>query len=169
MAVCQAHGAGTSLSKRTSQRREVTEKLVDSVQKILDEQDFPVISDPFTALAELAGEILAFKNILRDKVNELTDWRSYGGVAGEQVDVLIQTYERALDRTERTLSKMSSLDLTERIAHLHARIDETTVKMIDKAMKNALGRVDVTDDQKDTILRVLGEELRDAQPPPLRQ
>jgi len=74
----------------------------------------PVV-DPVARYAELAGETLAFKDLARERINELHSWEFTGG--GEQFDTLdihaaVKVYQWGLEQSERILGRMQSLGLT---------------------------------------------------------
>lgn len=154
---CYLHGGSTP----THSKGAAVEILNREANKLLGIEGYAPVTDPYTALSDLAGEVVKLKDVLRQKVEELTTLRSYGGeAAGEQIDIHMQAYERALDRAEKILSGMARLDLEGRIARLHARINDDTTALIMKAMNDALDAVDMTGNVREVVLSVLGARLR---------
>ncbi len=155
--VCQSHGGNAPQVIAATERR----NLEAQSQKLLGIEGYEPIVDPFTALSQLAGEVVKLKDVLRDKVEELLTLRAYSGEgASEQIDIHMQAYERALDRAEKILSGMARLDLESRIARLHSRINTDATTMILKAMNDALDAGDISGGVREVVLNVFGARLR---------
>lgn len=153
--VCVMHGAKSPQAKRMAAIR-ITE---NEATKILAIEGFDSISDPYTELSSLAGEVVKLKDVLRAKVEELTTLKDIGGdKVATQIDVLMSAYERGLDRCERILTNMARLDLDGKIAALQAKVDSETQAVISRALEVALSSVDPS--QRETILRDFGNALR---------
>jgi hypothetical protein len=120
----------------------------------------PVV-DPYSALSLLGGEVMALKDILREKVEELTTLKDVGGdKVATQIDVLMSAYERGLDRCERILTNMARLDLDGKIAALQARVDEETGAIVSAALTHALQACTLQPEQSAAILQAFGNALR---------
>lgn len=76
------------------------------------------VDNPLVMLAELAGEILATKNIFRDRLGRLSEdaWRHTDARGAEQLRAEVALYERALDRSARILADIARLKIDERLA-----------------------------------------------------
>src|SRR4051794_19109429 len=74
----------------------------------------PVI-DPIPRYADLAGETLAFKDLARERVNELESWEHEGAFDALDIHAAVKVYQWALEQSERILGRMSSLGLTAEI------------------------------------------------------
>lgn len=165
---CYLHGGRTA----THNKAALNERLDREVRVMLG-GDYEPITDPYTALADLAGKVVRVQEFLLEKVEELDDLRSYttGQTNAEQIDVIFAAFERALDRTERTLSNMSRLDLDAKIAKLQARINRETADQITSALGVALDAAEITGEVREVVLSVFGSRLRgdfaDSQPRPL--
>src|SRR5215217_3381186 len=83
----------------------------------------PVI-DPIPRYAELAGETLAFKDLARERINELGSWQQANEFDSLDIHAAVKVYEWALEQSERILGRMLSLGLTAEIlreaVHLEA-------------------------------------------------
>jgi len=163
---CYRHGGSTE-SHNKAARVEILDR---DARKLLAIEGFEPIVDPFTELSELAGEVKKLKNVLRDKVEELTNLKDVGGKnVATQIDVLFQAYERSIDRCERILMGMARLDLEDRIARLHARIDSDTADQIVSAMTASLEGVDISDAVREAIILDFGTRLSGGQQPGRQQ
>ena len=131
-------------------------------RRMLDiEGNFDPISDPYTEMSLLAGEVVRLKNVLREKVEQLTTLKDVGGdKVATQIDVLMSAYERGLDRCERILTNMARLDLDGKIAALQARVDEQTGAIVSAALTSALNAATLEPDVRELILRAFGQALR---------
>jgi len=156
--VCRMHGGASPQAQRLAAVR-VQEH---EARRMLDiEGNFDPISDPYTEMSLLAGEVVRLKNVLREKVEELTTLKDVGGdKVATQIDVLMSAYERGLDRCERILTNMARLDLDGKIAALQARVDEETGAIVSSALTVALSAVTLEPDQAATILQAFGNALR---------
>jgi hypothetical protein len=68
----------------------------------------PVI-DPIPRYAELAGETLAFKDLARERINELGSWQQANEFDSLDIHAAVKVYEWALEQSERILGRMLSL------------------------------------------------------------
>jgi hypothetical protein len=82
------------------------------------------VTDPVARYAELAGETLAFKDLARERINELGSWEQANEFDSLNLHAAVTVYQWALDQSERILGRMSSLGLTAEIlreaVHLEA-------------------------------------------------
>jgi hypothetical protein len=74
----------------------------------------PVI-DPIPRYAELAGETLAFKDLARERLNELGSWEQANDFDSLDIHAAVKVYQLALEQSERILGRMSSMGLTAEI------------------------------------------------------
>jgi hypothetical protein len=116
--VCYTHGGATRQAKAKAAERVVEMAVAREIGGL----GWGPVTDPVGAYADNAGEVLAFKDRLRERVEQLDDWTmriaAFGAgdedggqlmAMGEQVRAYVAAYERSLDRAERTLARMISL------------------------------------------------------------
>jgi hypothetical protein len=91
----------------------------------------PPVTDPISALSELAPETLALNDYLRGKVDALRaeEWW-YKGAGQEQLRSEIVLYERSLDRCAKVLTDMTRLNLEDRLVTVTERQAEVAVSVI---------------------------------------
>jgi hypothetical protein len=70
------------------------------------------VTDPIPRYAELAGETLAFKDLARERINELGSWEQANEFDSLDIHAAVKVYEWALEQSEWILGRMSSLGLT---------------------------------------------------------
>ena len=113
-AVCVMHG-----SRAPQVRAKAAERIVEAeARTLLDRIGHEPVTDPVGALSELAGEVVALKDILGEKVVELREWTYSDKPGREDVRAVLGAYERALDRCHRVLEGMTRLDLEARLVRL---------------------------------------------------
>lgn len=138
---CRMHGGTSPKAQQRAQRDEVREQ----VQDLLSKHDTGPVQDPLTALKGLAGEVVAWKDAMRDKVAEL-DTLSYSTDYGETARAVVQLFERAMDRAGEFLFKIAKLNIDERLA----AVTERQAQMIEDAFFDALDEVGVPVTDMDT-------------------
>jgi len=120
---------------------------------------FTPVSDPLTALADLAGEVTAMKQYFLGRVNALREEEltSQTTLGAEQVHAILSAYERALDRCARVLTDMAKLNLDERLV----RVNEAVARGLGRTLDHVLGdpTLAITTAQRAGILRLLAAEL----------
>lgn len=150
---CKLHGGNTpsgQLSAATEQARRELAAL-----------DVQPVTDPLNQLAILAAQVLAWRDSMAEKVNELTSLRyeSYGDAgSSEQLRAEVSLWERALDRCERVLTAMARLNIDERLA----RISERQIEVMEAAIRATLADPDFGLDiaGQDKAAQALGRRLR---------
>ena len=128
-------------------------------RKALARLDVPPVDNPLEALGKVAGEVIAWKDVLADRVNELTSLR-YSTESGEQLRAEVVLWERALDRCERFLSAMARHNVDERIAALNEEIARRQGAVIAEFVSRVLARLELTAEQKALVPAVVREECR---------
>jgi hypothetical protein len=102
------------------------------------------VADPLTELAAITGEVVAWKNAMAGKVNELTSLRYDGEFSGEQLRSEVLLWERALDRCEKFLTAMARCNIDERLA----RVTERQTEIVAAALSAALAEMGLPADQQ---------------------
>jgi hypothetical protein len=140
---CKNHGANAgSVTSREAAGRVVDGRVVDRMAEIMAEHGDrlikpPPVGDPLSELLDLAAEIRAWKEIMREVTAYLlkrNETRYSSKTAGEQVRAEILLYERALDRLGSILIQIGKLGIERRLA----QIQETQVARVDRALTAAL-------------------------------
>jgi hypothetical protein len=116
----------------------------------------PPVENPLAELAKIAGQVVAWKDMLAEKVNALSSLRYETEVGGEQLRAEVALWERALDRCEKFLSAMARMNIEERMA----RVTEKQTAMVQEALFAALGEMGLTPEQQRDAQVRLGRHLR---------
>lgn len=153
--MCKAHGAGAPQVRAAAAARAAEAEMRTAFGR-LGEHSTPV-DDPFTALSEVAGEVVAWKAFCAGRIAELEEVRTLDAKGTEQVHALIGLFERALDRCVSTLATIAKLDIDARLARISERQADTVVRAVDAALAVA----GVTDTERVAAAKaVVGRELR---------
>lgn len=135
--VCIAHGGKARQVREKAQRNVDDAKFQERLTRELARLDVEPVSDPLTALSELAGQAVAFKDAIADRVNALTAIRYEDMKGGEQLRSEVAVWERALDRCERFVTSMAKLDIDSRLARVSEQQAEAVLRAIDAAFAAA--------------------------------
>lgn len=104
--VCHAHGGRAPQVARKAAGRVATNEALAELAR----RGITPVDNPLSALAELAGEILAVKDIFRARLAELEQ-----DADTERQAAVLGLYERALDRSARVLGDIARLKIDERL------------------------------------------------------
>lgn len=117
--VCKTHGGSVKRVKAAAERRVAEAKVQTKALKLLEkEQGITAVTDPVKVLCELAGEALAFKDVLAAHIQELRQMRFTDDKGAEQLRAEVALYERALDRSEKFASNLAKLGIAERLTQV---------------------------------------------------
>lgn len=164
---CKNHGAnaGSVISQRAAAAI-VSDRAADRLVAILAEHGEKLlepdpIGNPLTELMELAAEIKAFKEIMRQVTSYLFSQqriRSAHAKVGEQLRSEILLYERAQERLAKILLDIGKLGIEQMLA----RIDAQQYQLIERAFDTALERTGLDLVTQDDVRAVLRRELMKA-------
>lgn len=110
---CKLHGGCAPNARKSAHEAALTEQAALELAKL----DVPPCSDPLTELSRLAGQVIAWKDAMAGKVNELTSLH-YSTDNGEHLRAEIALWERALDRCFSVLAGMARLNVDERLTKI---------------------------------------------------
>lgn len=130
--------------------------------------DAPIV-DPLAELARLAGEIVAWRDYLRDQTQGLDGilayWvdREYVGADGEvlrseaaeQLRAVVLAYERSQDRSAKVLADMVKLDIAGRLADIR----ESQAALVVAAVRTGVAMVALDPEVRKQILEKVADQL----------
>lgn len=152
---CKLHLGNTPSGRKAAADKQVQQQAKAELARL----DVQPVADPLRELAALAGQIVAWKDVMAGKVNELTTLRYDGGKgSGEQLRSEVALFERAMDRCQSALTAMARLNIDERLA----RITERQQEIVLAAVAYALTTVGLDEEQKRTARDALVRYLREA-------
>lgn len=121
-----------------------------------DLEHAPPVNDPYGELMDTAGELRAWKDILRGMVVQLERKYRYGSDAGEQTRAEVILYNQALKDFAQVLLAIGRLNLDARLVGIR----QQTVEMLDRALDLALERAGVDYGRKDEARKVFKDNIR---------
>lgn len=142
---CRMHGGTSPRARERADRERVDEDMRDLLARL----DMGPVDDPLTALKGMAGEVVAWKDAMREKVEELNTL-SYSTDYGETAKAVVQLFERSMDRASEVLFKIARLNIDERLA----AVTERQAQMIEDGFFAALEEAGVPIQALDTRERV---------------
>jgi hypothetical protein len=170
--VCYTHGGATPQVKAAAAER----VLEQAVAREIGKQGWAPVTDPIGAYADNAGEVLAFKDRLRERVETLDDWTlriaAFGAsddeadgkqlmAMGEQVRAYVAAYERALDRAERTLARMITLGLDAKAIELRAEMfRQAAGERLRDVVLGVLAEIGLSDEQQARVPALMAKHFR---------
>lgn len=155
--VCRFHGGATKKAKAAANRRIAEAEVADETRRALAVLDVTPVENPLSALSEVAGQILAWKDRLSFRVNALNERIRYEDDKGaEQLRAEVALYERALDRSVNVLATIGRLNIDERLA----AISEKQADAVIAAIEAALAHAGVTGDRAAEAKRIAARHLR---------
>lgn len=137
---CKFHGGASPQARRQQAARALDAQL----QHVIRGMDIKPVENPLIALSHLAGEIIAWKDLVAAHVGELKDKLRYEGEHAEQIRGEVILYERSLDRAVHVLSQIARLKIDERLA----AISEAQVLQMTRILEGSLDAIGLTYDQK---------------------
>lgn len=149
---CKLHGGSTRTVSKGAHRQ----LLEREAAKQLAALNAPPVTDPLTELTKLAGQVIAWRDALAEKVNELTSVRYENSHGGEQLRAEVALFERAMDRCVSVLTAMARLDIDNRLV----RITERQAEQVVQALRNTFAAINLSREQEAQANIVMARELR---------
>lgn len=151
--VCVKHG-GRAPQVKARAKQALAERAITGA---LGKLDVVPVHDPLTALSELAGEILAWKQLAADRVAQLQELARENPLIGnEDVRADVQVFERAMDRAVTVLATIARLNIDERLT----KISEQQAALVKDALMKALGDLGISREQQREATGHLARHLR---------
>jgi len=154
--VCRFHGGASKQARAAAARRVAEAELTEQTRRALAVLDVAPVDNPLTALSELAGQVVAWKDALAARVNELERIRFTDDKGAEQLRAEVALYERAMDRCINVLATIGRLKIDERLA----AISEKQADLVITAIEAALAYAGITGEQAADAKKVAARHLR---------
>jgi len=130
--VCQTHG-GRAPGAVVQGRKEYEAAVL---KERLGKLTIVPVDNPLLELQRLAGEAVAWKNLMADHVAKLTSMR-YGTEAGEAIRGEVQLFERAMDRCGQILGLIAKLNIDERLVAIEERRRDMILAALEAGLSKA--------------------------------
>lgn len=131
------HGGKAPQTLRKAAQRSAEHAAEQKARAALAKLDVQPVTDPLTELQTLAGQVVAWKNAIAERVNTLTAIRFEDRRGAEQLRSEVALFERAMDRCTSVLTAMAKLDLDERLVAL----DERRAELVFAALSAGLAEM----------------------------
>lgn len=154
---CRMHGGATPRALVAANRR----VLETRIQGELEARGWDPVTDPVAAYADLAGETWQWKEIARERIAELDQLTTVNQVTGvDETRALVQVYERALDRAQRSLTDMLRIGLTaEHLRQARERPTLDQAQTFQRVLDRLLEQLQLTDVQRALVPQALAAAL----------
>jgi hypothetical protein len=152
--VCKTHG-GSAPQVRAKAAQNLAAQAARKAFGRLVDVSTPV-EDPLTELQKLAGDVVAWKTYLAEKIADIKDLSYDSETTGEQIRGDIQLWERALDRCNTVLATCARLDIDARLATIHEKQADAVIA----AIEAALDAVKVPSSDRPAAMRAASAHLR---------
>jgi hypothetical protein len=151
--VCHKHGGSIQRVKAAAAGRVAEQKARATFGRLADVST--PVTDPLTALFELAGHVNAWMKFLASRIEDLNHL-SHDSVAGEQIEGEIQLWERALDRCNTVFGTAARLNIDQRLA----AITQEQHAMVLRAVEAALDAAGVAPERRGPAKKAAAGHLR---------
>lgn len=145
--VCASHGGKSPQVLNAAKKKEARRKAIADANAVLAHEGLTPVTDPILALATLAQETIGFKDALAARINALSDVTTTNAFGQERINVVVELYERALDRTIRALDMLGKHDLEDR----RVRVEEHTAAMFAYIMRGVMGELGLSQEQRERV------------------
>lgn len=154
---CRMHGGSAPRALAAANRRTLEAR----IQGELAKREIEPIADPVAAYADLVGETWAFKELAREKIAELRAWTIVNVITGtDEAAAILQVYERALERAQRSLADMLRIGLTaEHLRQARERPTLDQAKAFQRVLDHILEQLQLTDTQRTLVPQALATAL----------
>jgi hypothetical protein len=148
--ICRMHGGLKRAARANAEERQADAAVEATVRRLYYDPDAPPLKDIGAALLRLAG---ALEQMIDRLARELDDGLE---TAPDRLRAKAIFWEKLLGHFRQLLVEIARLRLGERIIEL----EEGQAKLTAAAFNRSLDAIDVTEEQRETAIRVLLSELR---------
>jgi hypothetical protein len=154
--VCKWHGGGTKAAAQKAAERRASQDAAAAWAKV--SADLPAVDDPLTELSKLASQVVAWKDMLAQLVDDLQANYRYETEYNEALRGEVLLFERAMDRCASVLGLIAKLNIDDRLA----AIEESQARMLEEGLLAAFEEagLGITDaDAKERVTRAFTRHL----------
>lgn len=154
--VCATHGGRAPAVKAAAAVRLLQAK----VGKELAQRSIEPVTDPLARYAELAGEVWAWLELCREQVNRLESWDYTDARLVQDAKAIVQVYERAIERAQKTLLDMLRLGLdAEALRQSRERPTRQQAETLVSVLQGVLDDLDLTAEQRARVPQVIADRV----------
>lgn len=142
--MCTMHGGKAPQVQEKAAERVLELRLAGELQR----RGWEPVSDPAAALLDVAGEVLAWLGVCRERLAELHRLDYEGALGTQDIKPVVALYERSQDRAAAILSKIVSLGIQARVA----RSQELTAEANLAALRGLIEQARTSDASADELI-----------------
>ena len=157
--VCYYHGGAAPQVIAAAERRLAARKVTADANAVLAHEGIEPVEDPLLELSKLASGSRALMLALGERVNALNDVEIFDAKNTPQLRVVVELYERAMDRTHRMLDSLVKHGYTERQVNLAER----EALLVAGIMRRVIQGLGLTPEQTHKAGTMLAAEFRQLQ------
>lgn len=133
--LCRLHGGKTPTVAKGAKLRLVDREVRELFGQVVPEPT-PIVN-PLAAYASFAGEVVAWKNLMRQLLDDLraVDYTDETGL--EHARAVVELYERAMDRANAVLASYARLKIDDRLAAITEKQKQTIYGAVEGALEAA--------------------------------
>jgi len=154
--VCAWHGGKAPQVKAAAERRLLAAQITADATAVLAHEGLEPVEDPLGELGKLASSAQAMMHALGARVNELNDVEHFDLKSTPQLRVVVELYERAMDRTHRLLDSLVKHGYAER----QVALAESEALLVAGVIRRVLAGLGLTKAQVEQAQVLLAEEFR---------
>lgn len=154
--VCKWHGGGAPQVRAAAERRLAAQAIEAQAQAVLAHEGLTPVEDPLQELGKLASGAKAMMEHLGARVNALDDPETFDEKHVPQLRVVVELYERAMDRTAKILDMLVKHGYTER----QIAISEQEALLVAGVIRRVVAGLGLTEAQQLQAGALLAEEFR---------
>jgi hypothetical protein len=154
--ICRMHGGSAPQNKAAAQRRLAAVAIQADAEATIAHLGMEPVEDPLAELSKLASSAQAMMHSLGARVNELNDVETFDAKQTPQLRVVVELYERAMDRTHRLLDSLVKHGYAER----QVALAESEALLVAGVIRRVLSGLGLTKAQVDQAQVLLAEEFR---------
>lgn len=154
--VCRYHGGGAPQVRAAGLRRLAAEKIKADSEAAVAQMGLLTVEDPLGELSKLAAGSRAMLESLGARVNALDEIEVFDDKQAPHARVVLEAYERAIDRTHRLLDTLVKYGYAER----QIAIQEGEALLVSGIIRRVISALGLTSDQQKQAQSLLAAEFR---------
>lgn len=154
--VCRYHGGNAPQVRAAGQRRLAAQKIEADAQAAVAQMGLMSVEDPLLELSKLAAGSRAMLETLGARVNALEDVETFDEKSAPHARVVVEMYERAIDRTHKLLDTLVKHGYAER----QIAIAESEALLVSGVIRRVIAALGLTTEQQTRAQELLAAEFR---------
>lgn len=154
--VCRYHGGNAPQVRAAGQRRLAAQKIEADAEAAVAQMGLLSVEDPLLELSKLAAGSRAMLETLGARVNALDNVETMDDKMAPHARVVVEMYERAIDRTHKLLDTLVKHGYAER----QIAIAESEALLVSGVIRRVIAALGLTAEQQTRAQELLAAEFR---------